>query len=57
MASLKEPLISGLISVVIGTGITYLVSLVIQTSELKWALIAVAIASFFSGFFSRLNAR
>lgn len=57
MANLKEPLISGLISAVIGTGITYLVSFIIETSELKWALIAVAIASFFSGFFSRLNAQ
>lgn len=43
---------NGAISLVIAVVITYLVSRVIPTSDLSWALIAVVFASFFSGFFS-----
>ena len=43
---------SGLISAVISFIATYGMTLVIPTSDLTWALIAVTVAGFFSGFFS-----
>ena len=47
-----HPAIHGLVSTLIGTGITFGVHQVYPSGDLKWALTAVAIASFFSGTFS-----
>lgn len=44
--------IAGIVSVVISLTVTYLAGLVIDTTDLEWALIAVAIATFLSGFAS-----
>lgn len=48
MAHGFRELLSGVVAVVIALIITYLVSLVIPTTELTWALIAVGIGSFVS---------
>ena len=47
-----HPAVHGLVSTVIGTGITYGVHQVYPSGDITWALVAVAIASFFSGTFS-----
>lgn len=47
----KQEFVSGLTSVVIALVATFAASLAVPTQELQWALIAVGIASFFSGFF------
>ena len=47
-----HPAVNGLVSTLIGTGITYGVHQVYPSGDLTWALTAVAIASFFSGTFS-----
>lgn len=53
LEELKEPVISGLISVIAGLLITYAYhSLVTASGDIQWAMIAVGIASFFSAFFS-----
>lgn len=52
LEAIKEELISGVISLVIGLAATYAVSIAIPTPDLKWALTAVGFATFFSGFFS-----
>lgn len=46
-----SPAISGITGLAIALIITYFVSLVAPTNDLEWALKAVGIASFFSGFF------
>ncbi|WP_414838122.1 hypothetical protein ACK3SF_01840 [Candidatus Nanosalina sp. VS9-1] len=51
----REEFTSGAISLVIAVAVTYAVSLAYPSSDLQWALIAVAFASFFSGFFSTLQ--
>ncbi|WP_456272403.1 hypothetical protein [Bacillus sp. AK031] len=43
---------AAVISVIIAVVFTFLASLIIPTDDLTWALIAVAFAAFFSGFFS-----
>jgi len=48
----EEELTSGAISMVIGLVATYGVSMVYPVNGVQWALSAVGIASFFSGFFS-----
>lgn len=48
----EYPAAYGLISTVIGTGVTYGIHLVRPSGDIAWALIAVAIASFLSGTFS-----
>jgi hypothetical protein len=50
---LKPELFSGVISLAIALAVTYAVSFAVPTKDLQWALIAVGIASFFSGFFGR----
>lgn len=52
---IQGALLSGIIAVVIALIITYLVSLVIPTADLNWALIAVGIASFCSGLAGHLS--
>jgi hypothetical protein len=47
--SAGQALLTGVIAAVIALIITYLVSLVIPTDELTWAMIAVGIGSFISG--------
>ena len=48
---------SGIISLVIGTIITYLVhSVWIASSSILWSIIAVSHASFWSGLFTHINA-
>ena len=47
-----SPLVSGIISTVIGLAATYAVSVIIPTTDLEWTLTAVGFASFFSGLFS-----
>ena len=57
---IQGALLSGVIAVVIALVITYLVSLVIPTTELTWALIAVGIGSFVSavaGYLSGASSR
>lgn len=51
----KEPLENGAFSAAVAIVITYGVAQVYPTSELTWALIAVAAGSFFSGFFSSIS--
>jgi hypothetical protein len=54
---LKESVVSGLISVVIGVGITYGVWQVTTTPwDIVGVLVAVSLSSFFSGFGSRFGA-
>ena len=48
----KDPVIHGLISLVISVVVTYGVSMVIPSEDVIWALYAVAFASFFSSAFS-----
>ena len=49
---------SGIISLVIGVIITYLVhSLWIASSNILWALIAVSHASYWAGLFTHINAK
>jgi hypothetical protein len=48
----KGELISGTVSLTIALVVTYGVSLVYPTEDLRWALTAVGFASFFAGFFS-----
>lgn len=43
---------SGLISAVISLTATFVMTLIIPTDDRTWALIAVTVAGFFSGFFS-----
>lgn len=43
--------LSGIIGMVIGVIITYIISLGIPTENLFWAILAVGDASFFAGFF------
>ncbi|MRH44050.1 hypothetical protein GH741_15510 [Aquibacillus halophilus] len=43
---------AGAISVLFAVLFTYLASLLFETEDLYWAIIAVTFASFFSGFFS-----
>lgn len=43
---------AGIISVIISMAFTFLASLIFPTTDLSWAIIAVTMASFFSGFFS-----
>ena len=51
-----ESFYSGIISLIIGTVITYIVhSIWIASSDLIWALIAVSHASFWAGMFSSMN--
>lgn len=45
---LKEAAIHGLISLVISTAITYGVHMILPSQDIQWALIAVAVAGFFS---------
>jgi hypothetical protein len=49
---LKDPVVSGVISAAIALVITFGVAQVVPTQDLNWALTAVGVASFFSGFFS-----
>ncbi len=51
---LKRSVISGVIGVVIGEVLTYLVSFVVPTTpeQLRWAMIAVGFSTFFGCFFS-----
>lgn len=52
---LKHPTVSGTISAILGAAITYgFHSLITQSADIQWALIAVVVASFFSGFFSTI---
>jgi len=48
----NEGIKAGGISLIIGVVITYIIHLITPSGDLSWALIAVAIASFCSGFFS-----
>jgi len=43
-------IMSGTIGIVIGLFSTYVVSLIIPTTNLKWSMTAVGIAAFFSAF-------
>jgi hypothetical protein len=52
---IQGALLSGVVSVIIALIITYLVSLVIPTGDLRWAMIAVGIGSFASGFAGHLS--
>jgi len=56
VSDLREEVISGATSTLIGLAATYGASLTVPTQDLQWALIAVGLASFFSGFFSRYYA-
>ncbi|GEM_PF-2542901 len=48
--------VSGLMSLAIAVVLTYLVhSVLIQSGDISWALIAVGIASFFSGLFGYIS--
>lgn len=47
-----HPVTHGLVSTVIGIGITFGVHQIYPAGDITWALTAVAIASFFSGTFS-----
>jgi hypothetical protein len=48
----ENPAVYGLIGAVIGTGVTYGIHMIRPSGDIAWALIAVAIASFFSATFS-----
>lgn len=49
---------SGIISLIIGTIITYLIHIVwIASGSIIWSLIAVSHASFWAGLFSHINAK
>lgn len=48
----KKEFTSGIISTIIALFITYIVSFIFPTGNLRWALTAVGIASFFSAFFT-----
>ena len=53
LEQLKEPVISGFISVIAGLLITYAYHTLVKASgDIQWAMIAVGISSFFSAFFS-----
>jgi len=52
----EESLISGFTSALVAVLAAYIVSFMIPAGDLTWALIAVGVASFFSGFFSRYYA-
>jgi hypothetical protein len=57
MTRLQDALISGVIGLVIAAVFTILVAQAIETPwDLGGALVAVAVASFFSGFFGRYYA-
>jgi len=50
---MKKPLTSGVVSMIISIVITYIYHIAIHASEdIGWALVAVAIASFLSAFFT-----
>lgn len=57
MTRLQDALISGVIGLIIAAVFTILVAQAIETPwDLGGALVAVAVASFFSGFFGRYYA-
>jgi len=50
---LKNPVYTGAVSVIISVLLTYGYHLLVHSStDIEWALVAVAFASFFSGFFA-----
>ena len=48
----KQGIKLGTMSVIVSLFLTYLFHLIRPSTDLQWAMIAVAIASFLSGFFS-----
>mgnify|MGYP000962192148 CR=1 FL=1 len=55
--AISKAILSGTIAVPCGLGFTLLISLIIPTTNLLWALIAVGFASFFAAFGGYLGAK
>ena len=53
--SWKAATVAGIISLSIGVLATYLISIMIPTTELTWSITAVGFASFFGGFSSHIS--
>ncbi len=53
--SWSRAIVSGIIGLLVGLAATYIINLIIPTTNLGWRLIAVGFATFFSGVFGYLG--